>query len=275
MEKIKMLLFLKVLFKELYHLTKGPHQREFLRIVFLYGDKPRYTEKEIRFLNYIVNVPDCLSFIWQFKEIFADEYYKFISGKSSPVIFDCGANIGISCLYFKNLYPDAKIKAFEADPKIAEILSLNLKKNNLPDIEVIPKAVWITNEGIEITSEGADGSSMFSKGEKIKVPSVKLKELLEKEERIDLLKIDIEGAETEVLRDIKNTLVNVQQIFIEYHSFLSGNQNLNTILEILTLNGFRYFIKPEADRNSPFINKKNKNFPEMDLQLNIFGYKEL
>jgi FkbM family methyltransferase len=273
--KNKMLLFLKVLFKEIYHLTKGPNQREFLRLLFLYGDKPRYVAKEIKILNYTVLVPDCLSFVWQFKEIFADEYYKFTSDKSSPVIYDCGANIGISCLYFKKLYPTAHVKAFEADPKIAEILSGNLKQNQLSDIEVIPKAVWINNDTIELTSEGADGSSIFSKGEKIKVPSIRLKELLEKEDKIDLLKIDIEGAESEVLIDCRDSLAKIQQIFIEYHSHITGKQSLGTILEILTQNGFRYFIKPEADRNTPFINRKNKNFPEMDLQLDIFGYRLL
>ena len=268
-----MILLLKVLFKEIYHLTKGPNQREFLRLVFLYGNRPRYLSKKIRFLNYSVTIPDCLSFVWQFKEIFADENYKFLTENASPVIYDCGANIGISCLYFKKLFPMARIKAFEADPKIAEILSQNLKQNHLTDIEVMRKAVWINNDTIEFSSEGADASSIFAKGEKIKIPSVRLKELMVKEEKIDLLKMDIEGAETEVLIDCKNDLSNVQHIFIEYHSYLAGNQNLNTILEILSKNGFRYFIKPEADRNHPFINRKNKNFPEMDLQVNIFGYR--
>jgi FkbM family methyltransferase len=270
-----MKLFLQILFRGSYRFLKNKNQREFMRLVFLYGNEPRYSPKKIRFLNYIVNVPDCLSFVWQYKEIFADENYRFNSNNPSPVIYDCGANIGISCIYFKKLFPKAKIKAFEADPKTAEILSVNLKQNHLSNIEEIPKAVWNNNDGIELTSEGADGSSIFSTGEKIKVKSVRLKELIEKEERIDLLKMDIEGAETEVLCDCKDSLSNIQHIFVECHSYVNNKQSLDEILAILTKSGFRYFIKPEADRSHPFINRQNKNFPEMDLQLNIFGYRKL
>jgi uncharacterized protein YfeS len=39
-------------------------------------------------------VPDALSFIWQFKEIFVEEYYRFEAKSESPVIYDCGANVG-------------------------------------------------------------------------------------------------------------------------------------------------------------------------------------
>lgn len=270
-----MKLFFKVLFKESYHLLNNRNQREFLRLVFNYGDKPRYQNEIIKASGYVLEIPDCLSFIWQFKEIFADENYKFISGNPAPVIYDCGANIGMSCLYFKKLFPEAKIKAFEADPNTAQILSKNLKQNNITDIKVIPKAVWITNEGVEISSEGADASSIYSvKNNKIKVESIRLKELLQPENQIDLLKMDIEGAEAEVMHDCENNLNNIRNIFVEFHSFVNNNQPLDEILGILRASGFRYFIKPAADRNQPFINRINKNYPDVDLQLNIYAYKK-
>jgi FkbM family methyltransferase len=266
-------LFFKVIFKEIYHLLKNKNQREFLRLVFIYGDKPRYRMERIHFSGYFLDVPDCLSFVWQFKEIFADENYKFISDNQVPIIYDCGSNIGVSCLYFKKIFPAAKITAFEADPKIAQILTQNLKQNHLENINVLPKAVWIHNEGVEISSEGADASTIYSDKNKIKIESVRLKDLIKSEEKIDLLKMDIEGAETDVLRDCKEELSNIKNIFIEFHSFINNKQSLDEILEILEANGFRYFIKPAADRNQPFLNQMNKNFPEMDLQLNIYAYK--
>jgi len=266
-------LFFKVIFKEIYHLLNNKNQREFLKLVFNYGDKPRYRMERISFSGYFLDVPDCLSFIWQFKEIFADENYKFISDNPAPVIYDCGSNIGMSCLYFKKIYPAAKITAFEADPKIAQILMLNLEQNNLIDVTVIPKAVWINNEGVDISSEGADASSIYLDKNKIKIESVRLKDLLKKEEKIDLLKMDIEGAETDVLRDCKEELNHIKNIFVEFHSFINNSQSLDEILEIFEANGFRYFIKSAADRNQPFLNRTNKNFPEMDLQLNIYAYK--
>ena len=136
-----------------------------------------------------------------------------------------------------------------------------MAKNNVKNIEVIDKAVWINNDSIEISLEGADGASIYSKSNVSKVSSVRLKELIEKENKIDMLKMDIEGAEYEVLLDCRDSLSNVENIFIEYHSFANSNQNLSEILSILEKNNFRYFIKPVNDRVSPFVNRTNKSNP--------------
>ena len=45
-----------------------------------------------------------------YKEIFVEEIYKFETTKSHPVILDCGANIGISTIYFKTIYPNVEFK---------------------------------------------------------------------------------------------------------------------------------------------------------------------
>lgn len=268
-----MKLLFQILFKGIYNYIKNPEQREFIRLVARYGDDERYKLQHIAFLNYRFQVPDSLSFIWQFKDIFADENYKFQTKTSSPVIYDCGANIGLSCLYFKRLYPSSAIKAFEVDPGIAQVLSNNMNRNNISGVEVINKAVWTNNNGIEIVLEGADAASIYAKGKKTHIESVSLKEMIEAESSIDMLKMDIEGAEIDIIRDCRNSLNNIKNIFIEYHSFITDKQYLNEILEILKENNFRYFIRQAADRQQPFINRRNKNFPEVDLQLNIYAYK--
>jgi FkbM family methyltransferase len=257
----------------LYKFLTSPRYRRFIFYSIFNGSKKRFVARTIHFNNLKIYTPDTLSFIWQYKEIFADENYKFQTNSLNPVIYDCGANIGTSCLYFSKSYSKSKIKAFEADPNIAKILKGNLEKNNCADIEVIDKAVWINNDGIELSLEGADGASIYSKVNVTKVPSVRLKDLIEEENKIDMLKIDIEGAEYEVLKDCQNSLSNVENIFIEYHSFSNSNQNLSEILSILEKNNFRYFIKPVNDREIPFINRTNKSNPAMDLQLNIYAYK--
>jgi FkbM family methyltransferase len=266
-----MKLFLEIIFRGMYKFVTNSNYRTFLKLVFLYGNKPRYSGLNINVLNYNIVIVDFLSFIWQFHEIFVDEIYKFNTKKSSPIIFDCGANIGISCLYFKKIFPDAKIKAFEVDPEIAKVLSSNLKKTE--NVEILNKAVWINNNGIEISLEGADGASVYGNKNKMKVDSVRLKDLIDDEEIIDMLKIDIEGAEIDVIKDCAESLNKVENIFIEYHSFLNQSQELDLIFKILKENNFRYFVKQPADRNIPFINRINKNYPDMDLQLNIFAYK--
>ena len=209
----KMKNLLKDIIRPFYHYIKDKNLREFYRLYDKWGGYDRYVEvKDVKFLSYYFDVPDLPSFIWQFKEIFVDELYKFECDKSDePIIYDCGANIGMSCLYFKKLYPKSKIKAFEADPKIARVLENNLAKNSILDgVEIINSAVWIDEDGIEFSSEGADGGSVYGDKNKIKLNSIRLKNYLENEKHIDMLKIDIEGAEYEVLKDCKDSLSNVK-----------------------------------------------------------------
>jgi len=259
--------------KPFYYYINNKNQREFYKLYDKWGKYKRYQEvKNVKFLSYSFDVPDLLSFIWQFKELFVDESYKFESKSDKPIIYDCGANIGMSCLYFKQLFPNAQIKAFEADNNIANILENNLKNNSiLNGVEVINSAVWIDDKGIEFSSEGADGGSIYGDDNKIQMKSIRLKEFLEKEEKIDMLKIDIEGAEYEVLKDCKNSLLNVENLFVEYHSWNKTDQKLSEILDVLEQNGFRYYIESITRRKNPFINKGKAE--TMDLQLNIFGTK--
>jgi len=268
-----MKLVLQELFFGVYKFFTNSNYRKFLYLAIVYGSRKRFRSTRISFLNYSLNVPDCQSFIWQFKEIFVDEYYRFESNSENPVIFDCGANVGTSCVYFKKLYPGSRITAFEANPEVANILKENLRNNGIADIRLLNKAVWINSEGLEMGLESADASSIHMKLNRVKVESVRLRVYLEKEERIDMLKMDIEGAEVNVLIDCKENLSKVRNIFIEFHSYRNEKQRLSEIINILESNNFRYFMKQPEDRTRPFINRLNKSNPEIDLQLNIFAYR--
>lgn len=268
-----MKLFIQITAKNLFKFFNNSNYREYLRLAFHYGDKPRYHRYRIKFSNAIFDVPDCRSFIPQYKDIFVDEDYKFEAGSDKPLIYDCGANIGVSVLYFSKLYGRATIKAFEANPHIASILETNIARNNIRNVKVTNKAVWIDDAGVEISMDMADSSSMYSKGKKEKTNSIRLRDLIAREDKIDLLKMDIEGAETEVIRDCIPVLNKVSKIFIEYHTFVNQPQQLSEILSILEKNGFRYFIENVNDRKCPLINLSNVNSTGMDTQFNIYSYR--
>src|SRR6266487_3582389 len=51
-----------------------------------------------------------------YNETFKYNQYRFTADTSAPFILDCGSNIGVSVVYFKTLYPQAKIIAFEPSP---------------------------------------------------------------------------------------------------------------------------------------------------------------
>ena len=59
-------------------------------------DKTRFVETSFKLKNRQFTVPDAPSVAWQIKEIFGDECYKFLSSSKSPVIYDCGANVGLA-----------------------------------------------------------------------------------------------------------------------------------------------------------------------------------
>ena len=104
----------------------------------------------------------------------------------------------------------------------------------------------------------------------IDVETLKLDDIINNE--VDFLKIDIEGAETDVLLSSKK-LDQVNQMFIEYHSFHDSDQKLSQLLDILLKNQFRYYIQEIHCPAKPF--QKIESFNGMDLQLNIFAIKNV
>jgi FkbM family methyltransferase len=210
-------------------------------------------------------------YIHGLNEIFMDEVYKFHSKNKEISIIDCGANIGLSVIYFKRQHPEAKIIAFEADKDIAVTLKNNLSAFGYNDVLVVPKAVWHENTILYFQSDGAVGGQITNDPNTSTnaIEAIRLKDYLS--EHVDFLKIDIEGAEYLVIRDCKDKLKNVENIFIEYHSFLKEEQKLDEILLILKEAGFKYYIK-EALNNmpQPYTDDRTSHY---DLQLNIFGYR--
>jgi hypothetical protein len=61
-----------------------------------------------------------------YREIWEDQIYIFETSNPSPLIIDCGANIGLSVIYWKYLFPESKVVAFEPDQKKYEILCGNI-----------------------------------------------------------------------------------------------------------------------------------------------------
>lgn len=103
---------------------------------------PRYTETKVGLIGKEIIIPDNVSFNFMHKEIFEQEIYKFKTSRQEPYILDGGANIGLSTIYFKKLFPDAKIVGFEPDPNIFKILKKNIGKFNFQNIELVNKGLW-------------------------------------------------------------------------------------------------------------------------------------
>jgi len=234
---------------------------------------PRFKESSTKLLGNKIEFPDSASFISMYKSIIKKEIYKFHTDNATPYIIDAGANIGLSVIYLKKLYPKSEIFAFEPDISISDFLESNINSFNLDNISIIKKALWNKDGYKKFYSQGADGGSFENVKENKsinEVETVRLRDYLNK--KVDFLKIDIEGAETDVLEDCQDLLLNVENLFVEYHSFVDKPQTLHLILEILHKNGFRVHVHPELISRKPFI--KKRTFSIFDLQLNIFAYRK-
>jgi len=228
-------------------------------------DKP----KTIGFLDKSISFIKNEDFLHSLREIFIDHIYRQPAA-ANALILDCGANIGLSVIYLKKLFPDATIIAFEPDSLNFSLLQQNMAHFGFRNVELRQEAIYSENTWLDFSSSGDLGSRIEQGSGGGQVKGVRLKDLLNRE--ITFLKLDIEGAEYKVLMDAGDAIRNVGRLFIEYHGSFAQNAELNEILQLITRNGFRYYIKEAAEvYKTPFKRKPGKMF---DVQLNIFCFRD-
>lgn len=234
---------------------------------------PRFTDCHVRVHGWDLYIPDSASFLFAYRSIFFAKIYAFKSDNPSPKILDLGANVGLSVLFFKYLYPQAQIKALEADPAIFEYLVKNVHGNGLTDVELINKAAWTENTKLSFHSGGDDSGHIIleDKGGQAEIEAVDTSLYL-KNEQFDFLKMDIEGAEEHIIPACGPYLSGIKYVFVEYHSQAGRKQRLDSIIHTLSEAGFRLHIYSEMSSVSPFTELKLQS--GFDLQLNIFAWRE-
>ena len=229
---------------------------------------PRFTPGRIRMMNYDLQYPDLRSFCPQWHDIFVLGALEFQPSSQAPRILDCGANVGLASLFFKQRFPRARVTAYEADPALVELLRANVAGNGADDVETIHAALWTSTGEIAFRCEGSDSGMIESlpgavPGTSCSVPSLRLRDVLGSEP-IDLLKLDIEGAEDAVLADCESVLDRVRAIVMDLHEFDPADRQVPRVLERLTRLGLTYSVDelvaqpwrpPVAGPGSPFPGK--------------------
>jgi len=246
-------------------LNPSPEVAAWRRADALAGSVPRHTPGHIRMLEYHIEYADLLTFCPQFHDIFVQRTLEFSSPTSSPRILDCGSNIGAASLFFKRQYPAARITAYEADPALCAMTRRNLERNGAADVEVVHAALWTSTGSVTFRAEGSDAGMIDSlpgavdaKG--ITVPSLRLRDVIERD-RIDFLKLDIEGAEGAVLKDCAPVLDRVHAIVMDLHEFDPRDRQSPRVFDCLSRSGFVYSVEgllqhhwrpPLAGADAPF-----------------------
>ena len=207
------------------------------------SSEPRRTPGRVDIAPYRFEYSDAMSAWPQWDEIFVHRSLAFETSVREPRILDCGANIGLASIYLSQRYPNARITAFEADPSLAAICRRNLAAYGAAGVDVRDAAVWVGDGSIEFVCEGADSGAIASLRPSIDgpvafVPAVRLRDWLA--EPVDLLKLDIEGAELPVLADCRDLLHNVRALTIDLHEFNPLNRQTGPIFELLAQTGFLF-----------------------------------
>jgi FkbM family methyltransferase len=187
------------------------------------------------------------------------------------VIIDCGSNIGISVLYFKILYPAARITAFEPDPAAFAKLRDNVTQNSLSDVTLHNCALSDRDGEAEFYRSDEKSLRMSlhplrSGGERITVVARRLSSFVN--EDVDLLKVDVEGAEPALMQDLADAgkLRLIKQIHMEYHHHIDGDvDRLSPLLKLLEDADFGYQISAECSR---------RGRPRLFQDISIYCYRK-
>lgn len=207
---------------------------------------------EERVMSYRVTHFGRASIQFLFREVFIRNDYLFHTANKRPVILDCGANIGMATLFFKWLYPRAEVHAFEPDPRAFQVLTENVARNRLTDVHLHNVALCERNGAVDFfVPVGTEGSTMMSLvagripetgARRMQVNGRTLSSFIGSR-AVDFLKLDVEGGEDLVLRDLSasGALPNIKEIAIEYHHNIPGRgAGLGGFLQLLHDSGYYY-----------------------------------
>jgi|LakMenE01Jun11ns_1017448.scaffolds.fasta_scaffold9941784_3 FkbM family methyltransferase len=238
---------------------------------------PRQTETSFLFKGkYRIHYLDRLAFLLSVREIFTEKVYDFKSLSDRPRIIDCGGHIGMSALFFITNYPGCRLTIFEPDFKNHELLQKNISGWGANEIEAIQAAVWTENGQVVFQSNHDMSSSIALSNqntpEQRSVRSIRLSDWLS--EPIDFLKIDIEGAEYDVLLDCKEKLKNVRNLFVEYHGNLDESKKLTELLLLFNETGFNHYVTEAGHIHTSVFKQRDRRGYKFDQQLNIFCFRD-
>jgi FkbM family methyltransferase len=209
--------------RRISHLTtaRGQVRLQFLARWLCVRDAIKGSARPIRFdLRYQgLTVPWWVahtSDLWVLWEVLAEDEYA-VDIEPPKVVLDLGSHIGVSLLYFRRTYPQARIIGVEPDPETFRLLERNTA---CLGIEVHRLAVAAHDADVPFYRASQPwASSLAGSGESITVKARSLSTLIDElgVQQVDLLKLDIEGMEGEVLRASRDRLLDIATVVGELH----------------------------------------------------------
>lgn len=177
----------------------------------------------MRLLGRRVPYPNQSAAIFLLHELFVNLSYAFDARSPAPRIVDCGANIGMSVLFFKAWSPEASVLAIEPDAEAFRYLQHLIALNSLRGVELMNVAI-ARERGIADFYSGPQGAGIqaslhpdWGGASAARVATIPLSDVIQGP--IDLLKLDIEGAEYDAIEDLErhDRLRWIRELIVECH----------------------------------------------------------
>jgi FkbM family methyltransferase len=192
-------------------------------------------------------------FTAQAREMFLYEYVP----RAGDVVFDIGAGVGAEMLLFSRLVgPSGRVVSVEAHPRTYGRLADLCKANNLGNVTPLQVAISDADGTVAISNldHHLRNTVLEADGDRIEVPARRIDTLAGELgiERIDLLKMNIEGAERQAIQGLGEVLANTRHVCISCHDFLAddgGPEELRTkgfVCDFLVERGFRVITRDDA-----------------------------
>jgi FkbM family methyltransferase len=191
----------------------------------------------------------------QLAEIYRDRVYApFVEDKKDLTILDIGGNIGMTAYYFSRYAKDVYV--VEPSLEHFDILTRMISFNKLKNVHPINRAVYMKEGKLPLFHN--HNKTMYSLHGAVASPDLK-EEMVDcitvegiinenKIEKVDLMKLDVEGSETEILSGsaFKAVAPKINTIIIERHAWSGRNEN--QLVDVLRSLGYQVSVIPnQAD----------------------------
>lgn len=222
------------------------HFRQVHRLVPLFLSRNISGSQVLRFRNRPLQfIVRSAMDVWSIKETFIDAFYTRYgtSIEDGWRVIDIGAGIGDFSIFAAHIRPDAVVYAYEPFPESHRLLIENLSLNGIKNVHSFQQAVWSredqlsldvsSGEPLQIASQAS--TSTHQDDDLLNVQAISLEQILGNHhlERVDLLKLDCEGAEYQILMCAPGSvLLKVDRIIMEYHD-LDDERNHRKLVSFL------------------------------------------
>lgn len=186
--------------------------------------------------------------------------------KKGMTCLDIGANIGYYVLLESKIVGnDGRVIAVEPSPQNYDCIKKNIELQKLENIKAFNFAAGDTNGNIRFfVNERSNGCKVLLEGEKlpnrpgtvIHVPVRKIDDFLNDEgiEKVDFIRMDVEGYEWNIFQGMKNTVQKSKPIIqLEVHKGPMGNETTTDFFEFFKANGYEVISYHQRDLDLPFI----------------------